>query len=231
MRLRFVIVCSFVIGITACASAPPTPTPTLEPIATRTATHTPTATATLTTTPTLTHTPTPTKPRATASPTRPRLPTATRTPTAPSPTPSAAQMCAQMLGKVPAEIYVFYLYPEGELIWDNEPHYFRVGLCNTNAPPAAPQGKYKITFSFPPTSSGATESKPSPAELKLGFNEIRVGPWVPGLENHLSRCAARANAVTRLTYNDTPDPFYRVLTWYDGRDHIILPIKCGGNFP
>lgn len=227
--IRFFVLC-ILACLTACANATPTPTPTSEPTATRTAT--PTTTPTLTATPTLTPTPTHTvKPSATATRTRTRTPTLTRTPSGPTPTPSAAQICAQMIGKVPAEIYILYLYPEGELIWDNEPHYFRLGLCNTNAPPAAPQGKYKLAFTFPPTSSGSTESKPSPAELKPGFNEIRVGPWIPGLENHLSRCAARANAVTRVTYNDTPDPFYRVLAWFDGKDHTVLPIKCGGSFP
>lgn len=171
------------------------------------------------------------RPSATATLARTRTPTATPTRAGPSPTPSTAQICAGMLGKVPAGIYVLYLQPVTELIWDNDPRQFRVGLCNTNPPPAAPQGKYKIAMSFPPGSRGATESKPSVAELKPGFNEISVGPWIPGLENHRANCAVRANAETQVMYNDTPDPFYHVLLWYDGKDRVTLPIKCGGNFP
>ena len=124
-----------------------------------------------------------------------------------------------------------YLQPVTELLWDYNPRQFRVGLCNTNPPSAVPQGKYKIAMTFPPRNSGATESKPSVAELKPGFNEITVGPWVPGLENHLASCAPRSNAETRVMYNDTPDPIYHALTWYDGKDRVIMPIKCGGNYP
>jgi hypothetical protein len=104
-------------------------------------------------------------------------------------------------------------------------------LCNANPPPAVPQGKYKITMTFPPNNAGATESKPTVAELKPGFNEITVGPWIPGLENHLATCAVRANAETQVMYNDTPDPFYHALGWYNGTDRVTLPIKCGGNYP
>lgn len=227
--VSFAFVC-VMLSVGACALPTPTPTPTLAPTATFTATRAPTETPTRT--PTLTATPTLTpRPSATATRTRTRTATATRTPAGPSPTPSAAQMCAGMLGKVPAEIYVLYLQPVTELKWDYEPRQFRVGLCNANAPSAAPQGKYKIAMSFSASGSHSTESKPSVAELKYGFNEITVGPWVPGLENHLAQCAVKTNAETRVMYNDTPDPFYRALKWHDGKEFIILTIKCGGNYP
>ena len=135
-----------------------------------------------------------------------------------------------MIGKLPAEIYVMYLVPATDLVWDNEPRYFRVGLCNANSPSSIPQGKYKISMMFPPGSTGATQSAPTVAELKPGFNEVQVGPWVPGLRNHLADCASRATAETQVTYNDTPDPFYRVLKWLDGSDRVWLQIKCGGNY-
>ena len=229
IKILFVLV-SLPILLGACASATPTPTPTLAPTVTFTATRVPTTTPTSTPTLTATATLTP-RPSATATRAPTRTATATRTPAGPSPTPSAAQICAGMLGKVPAEIYVLYLQPVTELIWDNDPRQFRVGLCNANPLPAVPQGKYKIALSFPPRTSHATESKPSPAELKPGFNEITVGPWVPGLENHLAQCAVKTNAETRVLYNDTPDPFYRALKWYDGKEFVMLAIKCGGNYP
>ena len=230
-KILLLVLCCLAILLGACAS-PPTPTETVTPTATFTATRLPTETPTLSPTPPPTGTATSTpRPSATATLARTRTATATRTPAGPSPTPSAAQICAGLIGKMPAGIYVMYLQPETELIWDKEPRQFRVGLCNANPPPAVPQGKYKIAMSFPPGNTGATESKPSVAELKPGFNEISVGPWIPGLENHKTNCAVRANAETQVMYNDTPDPFYHALTWYNGNDHVTLPIKCGGNFP
>jgi len=50
------------------------------------------------------------------------------------------------------------------------------------------------------------------------------------LQNHLAACASRANAETQVLHNDTPDPFYRALKWFDGSDHVWLQIKCGGNY-
>jgi len=218
------------LGLGACAAPTPTPTPTLAPTATFTATRVPTETPTSTPTLTATATLTP-RPSGTATRAPTRAATATRTPAGPSPTPSAAQICAGMLGKVPAGIYVMYLQPVTELKWDYDPRQFRVGLCNANPPSAVPQGKYKIAMSFSASGSHATESKPSVAELKPGFNEITVGPWVPGLENHLAQCAVKSNAVTQVMYNDTPDPLYRALQWQDGKESVIMPIKCGGNYP
>jgi hypothetical protein len=129
-------------------------------------------------------------------------------------------------------IFVLYVRPSSELIWDNLDRTFLVGLCNT-IPVAngVPQGKYKMKFNFPFSNQGSKESVPTPGELKPGLNEVKIGPWKPGYENHLARCATRAVAETQVTYNDTPDPIYRVLPYLDGSDHLSLPIKCGGNFP
>lgn len=120
---------------------------------------------------------------------------------------------------------------EPQLIWDNEPRQFIVGLCNTNRPPSTPQGKYKIVLNFPNSGRGLTQSAPTQIELKSGYNEVSVGPWIPGLENHIASCNNRAEAETQVMYNDTPEPFYHALLWVDGSDHVIMPIKCGGNFP
>ncbi|MBI5651139.1 MAG: hypothetical protein HZC40_11950 [Chloroflexi bacterium] len=221
--------------LNACASATPTPAPTATTVPTATITATPpptaTATATQTFTPAPTNTPTLTpKPSATATALRTRTPTRTATPAGPSPTPSAAQICAGMIGKAAPGIYVMYIIPDPELIWDTTPRYFRVGVCDTIPAPAAPAGRYKIAMTFPPGNSGATQSAPTQAEIKPGFNEVKVGPWVPGLQNHRAACASRANAETQVWYNDEPGPYFKTLKWYNGADHTTLAIKCGGDY-
>ncbi len=223
-------------GVTACGitptPAPPTPTPTVTPSATWTATLAPTATATLTPTsaPTSTRTNTP---RA-ATPTRSRTPAATATakPTAgPSPTPSAAQICTDLIARKQTGIFVVSLRPEPGLVWDKTPRQFQTGICNALPPANVPQGKYKIVLSFPGSNHGLTQSADVRAELKPGLNQVSIGPWIPGLENHLASCATRAVAETQVMYNDTPDPFYRALPWPDGSDRVSLAIQCGGNYP
>ncbi len=140
-------------------------------------------------------------------------------------------MCVRLVSAKPGNIYVVYIRPVPELVWDTTPRQFRVGLCNTIPPSSTPQGKYKIVLNFPVSNHGSTESAPVRAELKPGLNEVSVGPWVPGLENHIARCATRAVADTQVMYNDTPDPFYHALLWESGRDRFPLPIQCGGNYP
>lgn len=228
-----------VFAIAACAPAVPNtdapPEPLEIPLPTETTTQLPTATPTATVTLTATPTPSPSQtaqPSATivrGTPTRTATP---RPPAKPSPTLTAAQMCANLMPKGRNLIYVMYVHPNIELIWDTEPRYFLAGLCNT-IPVAngVPQGRYMMRFNFPFSNQGSKESKPTPAELRPGFNEVNVGPWVPGYENHITRCATRAIAETQVTYNDTPDTFYHVLPFVDGSDHISLPIKCGGNYP
>jgi len=224
--------------LTACAilpsacAVPTTPAPTASPSATWTAT--PTATDTPTQTPTSTPIYTQTStPKPTATATRRRTATATATPSltaGPSPTPSAAQTCAAIAAKGSIGIYVVYIHPVPDLVWDTVPRQFLVGLCDTIPPPSVPQGKYKIVLNFPAVNHGIVESNVSRAELKPGLNEISVGPWIPGYENHLARCAVRAVAETQVMYNDTPEPFFHVLLWPDGNDRVLLPIRCGGNY-
>jgi hypothetical protein len=127
-------------------------------------------------------------------------------------------------------IYVMYIYGVPDLIWDYNPRQFKVGLCNTNPAPSTPQGKYKITMTFPPDTGGATQSAATSLELKPGFNEISVGPWIPGLQNHRAACATRERAETQVLYNDSPDPIFRALPWIDGTDRTYLIIKCGGDY-
>lgn len=117
-----------------------------------------------------------------------------------------------------------------DLTWDNVPHLFQIEICNTNLLPSVPQGKYKVVLNFPGSDHGASQSSATQIELKPGYNEISVGPWVPGWENHLAACATRASGETQVMYSDTPDRIFRALKWSDGSDHIWLPIKCGGDY-
>jgi len=205
------------------------PTATATRPATDTPTQTPTSTATPTASPSQTARPSSTQVRGT--------PTFTATPRAtagPSPTLSAAQLCADLMSKPPKVIYVLYLHPQPDLVWDTVEHQFLAGLCNT-IPRAmgVPQGKYKIVLTFPlsNTANLSSESKPKPAELAPGLNEVSIGPWVPGYENHLTRCAPKSLAYAQVTYNDTPDPIYHTLLYPDGSNHVEVQIQCGGNYP
>ncbi len=128
------------------------------------------------------------------------------------------------------DIFVLYINAVPELVWDNEPHYLKVGICNTLPPPSTPQGKYKLLFNFPDGQRGDMTTPVVSASLNAGLNEVSVGPWVPGLENHIARCNMRAVAQTQVMYNDVPDPIFHALKWPDGSDTVGLPIKCGGNF-
>ena len=221
--------------LNACAALPvATPLPTEIATVSATWTLTPPPTDTPTPVPSATSTNTPTStPRPSATATRRLTPTATVTasPTAgPSPTPNAAQTCSELMAKGSIGIIVVYIHPEPDLVWDYNPRQFVVGLCDTIPLPSTPQGKYKVVLNFPDSQHGSTESAPVPAELKPGLNEVSIGPWIPGLENHLAACAMRAVAQTQVMYNDTPDRFFHALLWADGRDRVVLPIKCGGNY-
>lgn len=68
------------------------------------------------------------------------------------------------------------------------------------------------------------------AKLAPGLNEIKLGPWVPGLQNHVTICVDRAFGQAQVFYNDLPTPSFGVLKWVDGKDTVTFPIKCGGNY-
>ena len=231
----FFISILLVLALDACAVAPtPTPIPTITSTATFIApslpTNTTTSTPTITPTKILTSTP-----RPTATHTPPRSPTSTPTKTntpGPSPTPSAEQICTSLIAKGQNGIYIVYIRPEPDLAWDKGQHLFQVGLCNTIPSSSTPQGKYKITLTFPKANNLFTQSATTQGELKPGLNQVGVGPWIPGLENHLAVCAEKSRAETRVLYNDSPDPNnFHTLLWHDGSDHIILSVECGGNYP
>ena len=170
-----------------------------------------------------------TTPRPTATIRRTPTATATAKPTAgPSPTPSAAQACAGLLARGTAGIFVIYLHPEPDLVWDTVPRQFVVGLCNTIPPPSVPQGKYKIILNF--ANHGLMDTHVTTGELKPGMNELSIGPYIHGYENHMAICAQRPVAEVQVMYNDTSEPPFHALLWPDGSDRVAIPIKCGGNF-
>ena len=237
-RIAFIAFC-FSILLAGCAKPtvpPPTLTMTALPSATQTATPLPTDTSTPTFTPTPTTTPTSTStstPTPSSTATRTRTPSATATVTltpGPSPTLTTVQICANLLARQAPDIYVLAIHGVPDLAWDKAEHQFVIQVCNTNLPPSVPQGKYKVVLNFPGSDHGASQSAATQIELKPGFNEISVGPWVPGLENHLAACASRPSGETQVMYSDTPDRLYRTLKWFDGSDSIWLPIKCGGDY-
>jgi hypothetical protein len=125
-------------------------------------------------------------------------------------------------------IFVLYVHPEPDLVWDTVPRQFLVGLCDTIPPPSVPQGKYKMILNF--AGHGVMDSHVTTGELKPGLNEMSIGPYIPGYENHMAICAQRPVAEVQVMYNDTPEPFFHALLWPDGSDRVAIPIACGGNF-
>lgn len=215
-------------GGPSSASQGATPSPTATPTQTEVPSATPTETTTPTATPTTTNTPKPT-----ARPTRRRTPTLTPAPSVtpgPSPTASAAETCASLMTSGTSQLYVVYIHPSQPLVWDKGPRQFLVGICDTIPAPAVPQGKYKTQISFPLSNRGLSESAPVPATLKPGLNEVPVGPWVPGTENHKAICATLSPALIQVMYSDTGDRFYRALVWPDGSDRESITIQCGGDY-
>jgi hypothetical protein len=135
------------------------------------------------------------------------------------------------MAKGVVDLFVVSVEAIPPLVWDSSPHQFRVGLCNTNGPSSAPAGTYRIYISYPGAERGLAQSDKTPATLKPGFNQILVGPWVPGLENHKASCASRPIGQIEVRYNDVPDPaIYRALPWPDGSTSINLKIACGGDY-
>ncbi len=208
--------------------APPTETPrivqvvviaTVAPSSTPTLTLTPTETSTVRVTATRTRTPT--RP-PTARPSNTAIPS-------PTPIPGPAQICADLIAQKRNELYILYMEATPDLVWDSNPHYFSVGICNSILPPAVPQGRYRAAIYFPKSAHGRAESVPVPATLNPGLNQVKVGPWIPGLENHNAQCNDRPTGDVVIEYDGSG--MYQPLAWLDGKTKFNLPIKCGGNYP
>ncbi len=242
MQSAVIKTCSL-IGISfllaACSPAPRRPFPTVTGTVSR---PTDTPAPSIAPAPTLTSLPR-SVPTPTLAPTQTPVPTpsvpatvpltATSTPTlVPTtiPTPNAEQICAAAVARGWIGIYILYLHPVPELVWDTVPHEFQVGLCNAIPAPNTPQGRYKIRLTFPAASRGPAESAAVSAELHTGLNVVTVGPWIPGFENHVTICATRAQAEAQVLYDDSPEHIFHSLQWLDGGDRTVLPIRCAGTF-
>jgi hypothetical protein len=123
---------------------------------------------------------------------------------------------------------ILYLEPTPELVWDYNPRMFRVGICNSMPLPAVPQGRYRIFVYFPGSKHGRAQSGDVPATLSPGLNEVSIGPWVPGLENHRAACNDRPVGEIEIEYDGSGA--FRTLLWADGKSRIGIPIKCGGDY-
>jgi hypothetical protein len=220
-------------ALTACSGEFPfiaeaTAVPTLAP-----PTRTKTPRAPDTATPTLTLIPT-IRPTVTRTSTPIQIPTLapTVTPFVPPtifslPTPvmmGLIQTCNGLLAKRQPGLFILQVEAVPGLAWDTSPHNFRVSVCNTNPSPNPMSGQFRVFISFPGSDRGHSESTPVQAQLNAGFNDVTVGPWVPGLENHITACAMRPTAQIEVRYEGSP------LVWFDGKSSINLPIQCGGSF-
>ncbi len=198
--------------VTATVAPSITPTPTL------TATPAPTTRATSTRTATPTGKPTT---RPTARPTNTALPQ-------PTPLPGPVQTCANLIAAGRSDMSILYVNASPDLVWDTNPHYFVVGICDSIPAPATPMGRYRAAIYFPGSAHGRAESMPVPATINPGFNEVRVGPWVPGLENHRAACNDRPLGDVEIEYDGSG--VYRALPWVDGKTRVLIPIACGGDY-
>ncbi len=134
------------------------------------------------------------------------------------------QTCLDRSRTAQPGLYIVSLAPSPALVWDTNPHVFRLGICNTSPPASAPGGDLRIFISFPGSDRGHADSDSVQVQLNSAYNEVTSGPWVPGLENHLSACATRPTAQVEVHWNAVP------LLWLDGKSSVNLPIGCGGNF-
>ncbi len=134
------------------------------------------------------------------------------------------QSCLNRTRTGPAGLYILQVQPTPPLVWDTTPHMFQVTLCNANPPSSTPSGQFKVFISFPGSERGHAESDAVTAQLTSGYNEVSIGPWVPGLENHISACATRPMTQIEVHWNGAS------LLWLDGKSSVNIPIGCGGNF-
>ncbi len=204
-----------------------TAAPSLEPAATET-------TQATTAPPTLTSVPT-TRPTATRTRTPIPLPTLMPSvtpfvaPTSAFALPTTAAMgmiatCNNMVLKQPSALWVLALQPTPALLWDRNPHNFQVTICNTYPLPATRTGQIRAFINFPGTNIGHSESEPVQVQLNGGLNDVTVGPWVPGLENHITACATKPTAAVEIHFEGG------TLVWPTGRTAVDFPIGCGGGF-
>lgn len=216
--MKIIIFCAvFAAMLTAC-SAPATVSVQVSPTSTKTA-------AVSTVTPTSVPTEIPTVVQVSLS--TPVLPTVT-----PTSALSPAQICEQLAGKAERGLYVIELEPIPDLVWDNVPREFQVGVCNTLTVSTVPAGEFMAFVFLPGSAQAIGQTTPATAQLEPGYHALTLKSWTPGYENHVTACATRPYVQVRVDYADSPrTQNFRPVSWLDGNDRVVFPVKCGGNFP
>ena len=183
--------------------------------------------ATITSTAAATSVPTQIPTTAQANIDTPVPPTAT-----PSSATSSAQVCQQMVGKAQRGLYVIELQPIPSLIWDQVPREFRVGICNTLTVSTVPDGEFTLFVFLPEDEPALGQTSSLTAQLTPGFHRLTLKSWTPGFENHVTACATRPEVEIQVDYADSPRAQnFRPLTWLNGKDRVVFPVKCAGDFP
>ncbi len=158
------------------------------------------------------------------------------TPVPPTASPTSAlsptQTCEQLVGKTQRGLYVIELEPIPGLVWDSVPRGFQVGICNTLTVSTVPAGEFMAFVFLPGNAQAIGQTTPVTAQLEPGYHALTLKSWTPGFENHVTACATRPNVEVQVDYADSPNPQHlRPVPWLDGKERVVFPVKCGGNFP
>ncbi len=140
------------------------------------------------------------------------------------------QTCMDLGTKGRNRLAIVKLEAIPKLAWDKDPHEFRVSLCNAISSSSAVTGRFRIFIYFPGSDRGRAESGTVQAQLPPGLNDVSIGPWIPGLQNHLSACAMQPTVRIEVLWDGTFDGTFQPITWYDGKGTLDMPIACGGDF-
>ncbi len=140
-------------------------------------------------------------------------------------------MCANMAAHEQRGLFVLYVEPSSPLAWDWAPRQFRVGLCNSLSVPLVAESHFVVMLRIPFRKDGAAQTGQLIAQLSPGFHQVVVGSWTPGLENHVTICVQKAVMEVIVGYSDEDRPSnYRPLPYPDGKNSVLLPVQCGGDY-
>ncbi len=148
-----------------------------------------------------------------------------------SPPLSPQAVCAALSAQGRGGLFVVYAEPAKELVWDNNPVQFRVGVCNSLPVPLVPASHFVAMVDVPYSKSGGGRTNEIANQLPPGFHEFLFSTWKPGLENHITVCVQKQVIELTIGYSDQEkSKNFHLLQWVDGTNRRIFPIKCGGTF-
>jgi hypothetical protein len=97
--------------------------------------------------------------------------------------------------------------------------------------PLVPESHFVVSILIPSRRDGAGQTSVTTAQLSPGFRELVLGPWTPGLENHMTICVQKAVVEVVIGYSDEyRSSSFRPLQYPDGKDRVLLPVECGGSY-